>query len=221
MGLKNDAIFPLIHYGIMPYLETFAVLSPLRKRVYGEGRRRRIYFPKEALRRLGIAPPGLSGYIPFVSPIEVSELNEAAEQYRRRYGAASLKRAGREQGGFFLRKGFMRKVTSDHPYRAFRFLMNCLSFFIGAKNYIDGLEMGRYARYHYLEGYFPFTLDDGKISPGEEYFWTFTQGVISSDLCHGKQMRAEVFRKNGRVYVVSKSVEEWGDYLLDNIDRMF
>jgi len=34
-------------------------------------------------------------------------------------------------------------------------------------------------------------------------------------------MRAEVARKNEGVHAVLKSVEAWGDYLLDNIDKMF
>jgi hypothetical protein len=33
-------------------------------------------------------------------------------------------------------------------------------------------------------------------------------------------MRAEVTREKQRVHVVSKSVEEWGDYLLDNIEKL-
>lgn len=99
--------------------------------------------------------------------------------------------------------------------------MNCFSLFIGTKGYMESVEMGKYAKYDYLERHFPFELDDGKIVPGEKYFWTFIQGVVSTDLCHNKQMRAEVARKNNRVHVVSKSVEEWGDYLLDNIDKMF
>jgi hypothetical protein len=86
---------------------------------------------------------------------------------------------------------------------------------------MESAEMGKYAKYSYLERYFPFELVDGKILPGEKYFWTFIQGVLSTDLCHNKQMRAEVTRKNKMVHIFSKSVDEWGDYLLDNIEKLF
>jgi len=223
MPLKNYIITPAINYGIIPYLKIFTILGPLRKKLYGEGQRRRIYFSREALRKLGITPSKLLGFLPLplLSPVEVSELNQAAQEYQRKYGSASLKKAGREQGRFFLRRGFLRRITPQNPFTAHRFLMNCFSLFIGTKGYMESVEMGKYAKYDYLERHFPFELDDGKIVPGEKYFWTFIQGVVSTDLCHNKQMRAEVVRKNNRVHVVSKSVEEWGNYLLDNIEKMF
>ena len=223
MSLKNYIVAPAINYGIIPYMEIFAILGPLRKRLYGEGQSRRIYFSRDALRKLGITPSKLWAFLqlPLLSPVEVSELNQAAQEYQGKYGTAALKKAGREQGRFFLRKGFLRSITPKNPFTAHRFLMNCFSLFIGAKDYMESVEMGKYAKYDYLERHFPFELDDGKIVPGEKYLWTFIQGVVSTDLCHNKQMRAEVARKNKRVHVVSKSVDEWKDYLLDNIDKMF
>jgi hypothetical protein len=112
-------------------------------------------------------------------------------------------------------------MIPEDPFRAIGFLMNCFSLSIGAKDYAEGFEIGRYAKYSYLERHFPFRLTDGKILPGEKYFWTFIQGMVSTDLCHNKQMRAEVTRKNKMVYILSKSVDEWGEYLLDNIDKLF
>jgi hypothetical protein len=223
MPLKHYIIAPVINYGIIPYLEIFAILRPLRKKLYGEGKRRRIYFSRDALRKLGITPSKLWGFLqlPLLSPVEVSELNQAAREYQEKYGSASLKKAGREQGRFFLRKGFLRSITPENPFTAQRFLMNCFSLFIGAKGYMGRVEMGRYARYGYLERHFPFELEDGEIVSGEKFLWTFIQGVASTELCHNRQMRAEVTRKNKKVRVVSKSVEEWGGYLLDHIDQMF
>jgi len=223
MPLKNYIITPAVDYGIIPYLQIFAMLGPLRKKLYGEEQKRRIFFPRDALRKLGITPVHLWSFLrpPLLSPVEVSELNQAAQEYQGKYGTASLKKAGREQGRFFLRKGIIRRIAPENRFRAHRFLMNCFSLFIGAKERMESLEMGKYAKYSYLERHFPFELDDGKIVPGEKYFWTFIQGVVSTDLCHNKQMRAEVTRKNKRVLVVSKSVDEWGHYLLDNIDKMF
>jgi len=223
MHLKDYIIAPAINYGILPYLELFAMLRPLRRKLYGEGQRRRIFFSRDALKKVGIIPPKLFAFfqLPLLSPVEVSELNQATQEYQGKYGAASLKKAGREQGRLFVRKGFLRSITPDNPFTAHKFLMSCFSLFIGAKDYMGRVEMGRYAEYHYPEKDFPFEMDDGKIVPGEKYFWTFVQGVVSADRCHNKQMRAEVTRRNKRVNVVSKSVEEWGDYLLDNIERMF
>jgi hypothetical protein len=99
--------------------------------------------------------------------------------------------------------------------------MNCFSLSIGAKDYMNHFEIGKYTQSSYLDRHFPFELAAGKILPGEKYFWTFLQGVMSSDLCHNQPMRAEVTRKNKMVHSLSKSVEEWGEYLLNNIDRMF
>ncbi|MGQ9646881.1 MAG: hypothetical protein ACUVWO_10120 [Thermodesulfobacteriota bacterium] len=223
MLLKRYIVAPAILYGILPYLRLFVLMSPLRKKLYGEGQRRRIYFPRDALRKLGVTPSRLCAFfqLPLLSPVEVPELNQAAQEYQRKYGAASLKKIGREQGRLFVRKGFLRSISPENPFTAHRFLMNCFSLFIGAKGTMGRVEMGRYAHYDYLEREFPFELGDGKIVPGEKYLWTFIQGVASTELCHNKQMRAEVTRKDDKVHVVSKSVEEWGDYLLDHIDQMF
>jgi hypothetical protein len=223
MRLKNDIIAPIVNYGIFPYMEILAIKGPLRKKLYGEGQGRRIYFSRDALRKLGMTPSNLWSFIqlPFLSPVEVSDLNQAAQEYQAKYGTASLKKVGREQGRFFLKRGFIRGITPENPFRAHRFLMSCFSLSIGAKDYTVSVEMGKYVKYGYLERHFPFELVDGKMLPGEKYFWTFVQGVVSTDLCHNKQMRAEVTRKNNRVHILSKSVEEWGDHLLDNIDKMF
>ncbi len=223
MLLKNDIIAPIFNYGIVPYMEIFAIKGPLRKKFYGEKQGRRIYFSRDALRKLGITPSNLWSFfqLPLLSPVEVSELNQAAEVYQAKYGTASLKKIGREQGRFFLRRGLIRGITPQNPFRAHRFLMNCFSLSIGAKSYMESVEMGKYAKYGYPERHFPFELVDGKMLPGEKFFWTFIQGVVSTDLCHNKQMRAEVTRKNNRVHILSKSVDEWGDYLLDNIEKMF
>src|SRR4030067_1897105 len=146
MPLKNYIIAPAINYGIIPYLEIFVIMGPLRKKVYGEGQRRRIYFSRDALRKLGITPSKLWAFLqlPLLSPVEVSELNQAAQEYQGKYGAASLKKAGREQGRFFLRKGFLRSITPENPFKAHRFLMNCVSLFIGAKDFMESVEMGQY-----------------------------------------------------------------------------
>jgi hypothetical protein len=223
MLLKNYIIDSALHYGIVACIEIFAIMMPLREKLYGEGLRRRIYFSKDALRKLGISPSNFWSFIqlPLLSPVEVSELNQAAQEYQEKYGTASLKKAGREQGRFFLRKGLIRGITPEDPLRAHRFLMNCFSLFIGAKNYMESYEIGKHAKYGYREHHFPFNLVDGKILPGEKYFWSFLQGVLSSDLCHNKQMRAEVTRKNKMVHILSKSADEWGDYLLDNIEKLF
>jgi hypothetical protein len=223
MLLKNYIIDSGFNYGIVPCMEMVAIRGPLRSRLYGEGLRRRIYFPKDALKKLGITPSNIGCYIqlPLFSPIQVSELNHAAQEYQEKYGVASLKKVGREQGRFFLRKRLIRGITPENPIRAHRFLMNCFSLSIGAKGSMESFESGKYAQYGYLERHFPFGLGDGKILPGEKYFWTFVQGAVSTDLCHNKQMRAEVTRKNKMVHILSKSVEEWGDYLLDNIDKLF
>jgi hypothetical protein len=223
MLLKNHAIDPAINYVIVPYMEIFALKGPLRNKLYGEGRRRRIYFSKDALRKLGITPSNLWSFIqlPLVSPVEVSEFNRAAQEYQEKYGTASLKKAGREQGRVFLKRELIRGIIPEDPFKARRFLMNCFSLSIGAKNYMESCQIGKYDKYVYLERQFPFSQADGKILPGEKYLWTFIQGVVSSDLCHQKQMRAEVTRKNKMVHVLSKSVDEWGDYLLDNIEKLF
>ncbi len=223
MLLKNYIIDPALNFGIVPYMEILAIMGPLREKLYGEGLRRRIYFSKDALRKLGITPSNFCFFIqlPLLSPVEVSELNQAAQEYQEKYGIASLKKAGREQGRFFLRKRLIRDITPQDPFRAHRFLMNCFSLSIGAKNYMGSYEIGKHAKYGYCEHHFPFNLADGKILPGEKYFWTFFQGVLSSDLCHNKQMRAEVTRKNKMVHILSKSVDEWGGYLLDNIEKLF
>jgi len=223
MLLKNYAIDPAINYVIVPYMEIFAIKGPLRNKLYGEGLRRRIYFSKDALRKLGMTPSNLWSFIqlPLLSPVKVSEFNQAAQEYQEKYGAASLKKAGREQGKFFLKKGLIRGIIPEDPFRAHRFLMNCFSLSIGAKDYMERCEIGKYDKYVYLERHFPFGQADGKILPGEKYFWTFIQGVVSTDLCHNKQMRAEVTRKNKMVHILSKSVDEWGDYLLDNIEKLF
>jgi hypothetical protein len=223
MLLKNYFIAPAVNYGVVPCMEIIAIKGPLRNKLYGEGLRRRIYFSKDALRKLGIIPPGLWSFIqlPLLSPVEVPEFNKAAQEYQEKYGTASLKKAGREQGRFFLRKGLIRGITPKDPFRAHRFLMNCFSLSIGAKGYTESFEIGRYTKYGYPERHFPFGLADGKILPGETYFWAFIQGAASTDLCHNKQMRAEVTRKNKMVHILSKSVDEWGDYLLDNIDKLF
>ncbi len=223
MLLKNDIIAPIFNYGIVPYMEIFAIKGPLRKKFYGEKQGRRIYFSRDALRKLGITPSNLWSFfqLPLLSPVEVSELNQAAEVYQAKYGTASLKKIGREQGRFFLRRGLIRGITPQNPFRAHRFLMNCFSLSIGAKDYMESVEIGKHAKYGYPERHFPFELVDSKMLPGEKFFWTFIQGVVSTDLCHNKQMRAEVTRKNNRVHILSKSVDEWGDYLLDNIEKMF
>jgi len=223
MRLKNYIIAPIVNYGIAPSLDIIAIRGPLREKFYGEGLGRKIYFAKIALRKLGITPSNLWSFIqlPLFSPVEVSELNQAAKEYQEKYGPASLKKAGREQGRFFSRKRLTRAITPEDPFRAYRVLMDYLSLSIGAKGDMESFKMGKYAKYSYPERYFPFGLSDGKILPGEKYFWTFIQGVASSDLCHNKQMRAEVTRDKQRVRVLSKSVEEWGDYLLDNIDKLF
>jgi hypothetical protein len=223
MQLKDYIIASAFNYGIVPYVELFAIMGPLRNKLYGEGLRRIIYFPKDALKRLGITPSNLWAFIqlPLLSPVEVSEFNRAAQDYQGKYGTASLKKAGREQGRFFLRKRLIRGIIPEDPFRAHRFLMNCFSLFMGAKGDINNFEIGKYTQSSYLERHFPFELTGGKILPGEKYFWTFLQGVLSTDLCHNKQMRAEVIRENKMVHIVSKSVDEWGDYLLDNIDGMF
>jgi hypothetical protein len=223
MLLKDYTIAPVFNSVITPYMEMIAIRGPLRIKLYGEGPRRRIYFPKDALRKLGITPSNLWSYIrpPLLSPVEVSELDRAAREYQEKYGIASLKKAGREQGGFFLRKGWVRTFLPEDPSRAHRVLMNCFSLSIGAQNHVESFKMGEYAQFEYLENYFPFGSIDGMILPGEKYFWTFMQGAVSAEPCHKKQMRAEVTRKNGRVHVLSKSVEEWGDYLLDHIDELF
>jgi len=223
MLLKDYIIASAFNYGIVPYVELFAIMGPLRNKLYGEGLRRIIYFPKDALKRLGITPSNLWAFIqlPLLSPVEVSEFNRAAQDYQGKYGTASLKKAGREQGRFFLKKRLIRGIIPEDPFRAHRFLMNCFSLFMGAKGDINNFEIGKYTQSSYLERHFPFELTGGKILPGEKYFWTFLQGVLSTDLCHNKQMRAEVIRENKMVHIVSKSVDEWGDYLLDNIDGMF
>jgi hypothetical protein len=223
MLLKNYAIDPAINYVVFPYTEIFAIRGPLRNKLYGERLRRRIYFSKDALRKLGITPSNLWFFIqlPLLSPVKVSEFNQAAQEDPEKYGTASLKKAGREQGAFFLKKGLIRGIIPEDPFRAHRFLMNCFSLSIGAKDYMESCEIGKYDKYAYLERHFPFSQADGKILPGEKYFWTFIQGVVSTDLCHNKQMRAEVTRKNKRVHILSKSVDEWGDYLLDNIEKLF
>jgi hypothetical protein len=223
MLLKNYTIAPAINYGIVPYMEIFVIMGPLRNKLYGEGPKRRIYFSKDALRKLGITPSNLWSFIklPLLSPVEVSELNQAAQEYQEKYGTASLKKAGREQGRFFLRKGLIRSIIPEDPFKAHKFLINCFSLSIGAKNYMESHEIGKYAKYSYLECHFPFSLADGMILPGEKYFWTFIQGVLSTDFCHHKQMRAEVTRKNKMVHIISKSVDEWGNYLLDNIEKLF
>jgi len=223
MLLKNYTIDPAINYVIVPYMEIFPMKGPLRNKLYGEGLRRRIYFSKDALRKLGITPSNLLSFIqlPLLSPVKVSEFNQAAQEYQEKYGTASLKKAGREQGRFFLKKGLIRGIIPEDPLRAHRFLRNCFSLSIGAKDYMESFEIGKCAKYVYLERDFPFSLADGKIPPGEKYFWTFIQGVVSTDLCHNKQMRAEVTRKNKMVHILSKSVDEWGDYLLDNIEKLF
>jgi hypothetical protein len=223
MLLKDYMIEPVIHYGIVPFMEILAIMGPLRKKFYGEGVGRRIFFPKDALRKLGMAPSILYSFIqlPLLSLVEVSELNQAAQGYQEKYGAASLKKAGREQGKLFLRKGLIRGITPKDSFRAHRFLMNCFSLSIGAKEYMESCVIGKYTKYVYLEHHFPFGLVDGKILPGEKYFWSFIQGVVSTDLCHNKQMRAEVTRKSKMVHILSKSVEEWGDYLLDSIDKLY
>ncbi len=223
MGLKDYVIASAFNYGIFPYLELFAIRGPLRRRFYGEGLKRRIYFPKDALRKLGITPPNLWTFIqrPLLSSIEVSEFNRAAEDYQIKYGTASLKKAGREQGKFFLRKRLIRGVFPGDPFRAHRFLMSFFSLSMGARDEMNHFEIGKHAQSSYLERHFPFELVNGKILPGEKYFWTFLQGMLSTDLCHNKQMRAEVIRKNKMVHILSKSVDEWGDYLLDHIDEMF
>jgi hypothetical protein len=219
---KNYIIAPIVHNGLTPFLDMIAIRGCLRNKFYGEGLRRKIYFSKVALRKLGITPSNLLSFIqlPLLSPVEVSELNQAAEEYQEKYGPASLKKAGREQGRFFSRRRLTRAITPEDPFRACRVLMDVLSLSIGAKGYMKNLKIGRYAQYSYPEGHFPFELSDGEILPAEKYFWTFIQGVASSDLCHDKQMRAEVTREKQRVHVVSKSVEEWGDYLLDNIEKL-
>jgi len=223
MLLKNYTIDPAINYVIVPYMEIFPINGPLRNKLYGDGLRRRIYFSKDALRKLGITPSNLWSFIqlPLLSPVEVSEFNQAAQEYQEKYGTASLKKAGREQGRFFLKKGLIRGIIPEDPFRAHRFLMNCFSLSIGAKDHMKSCEIGKYDKYVYLEHHFPFSLAEGKILPGEKYFWTFIQGVMSTDLCHNKQMRAEVTRKNKMVHILSQSVDEWGDYLLDNIEKLF
>jgi hypothetical protein len=223
MLLKNYTIDPAINYVIVPYMEIFPINSPLRNKLYGDGLRRRIYFSKDALRKLGITPSNLWSFIqlPLLSPVEVSEINQAAQEYQEKYGTASLKKAGREQGRFFLKKGLIRGIIPEDPFRAHRFLMNSFSLSIGAKDYMKSCEIGKYDKYVYLERHFPFSLAEGKILPGEKYFWTFIQGVMSTDLCHNKQMRAEITRKNKMVHILSKSVDEWGDYLLDNVEKLF
>jgi hypothetical protein len=221
--LKNYIIAPVVNYGIVPYMEIFAIMGSLRNKLYGEGLRRRIYFSKDALRKLGITPSNLWSFIqlPLLSPVEVSELNQAAQEYQEKSGTASLKKAGREQGRFFLKKGLIKGIIPEDPSRAYKFLMNCFSLFIGAKDYVESFEIGKCAKHSYLERHFPFGLTEGKILPGETYFLTFIQGGVSTDLCHNKQMRAEVTRKNKMVHILSKSVDEWGDYLLDNIEKLF
>jgi len=223
MLLKNRIIPPIVNYGITPSLGIIAIRGPLRNKFYGEGVRRKIYFSKIALRKLGITPSNLWSFIqlPLLSPVEVSELDQAAQEYQEKYGLASLKKAGREQGRFFSGKRLMRAMTPKDPFRAYRVLMDYLSLSIGAEGSMESFKIGSYAKYSYRERHFPFGLSDGKILPGEKYFWTFIQGVASSDLCHNKQMRAEVTREKQRVYVLSRSVDEWGDYLLDNIDKLF
>lgn len=223
MLLKNYSIDPVINYVIVPYMEIFAIKGPLKNKLYGEGLRRRIYFPKDALRKLGITPSNLcsSIQVPLLSPVKVSEFDHAAQEYQEKYGPASLKKAGREQGRFFSQKGLIREIMPEDPFRAHRFLRNCFSLSIGAKDHMERFEIGKCAKYFYLERDFPFRLADGEILPGEKYFWTFIQGVVSTDLCHNKQMRAEVTRKNKMVYILSQSIDEWGDYLLDNIEKLF
>jgi len=221
--LKDYIIAPAFNSVITPYMEMVAIRGALRNRLYGEGPKKRIYFPKDALRKLGITPSNLWSFIqaPLLSPVEVSELNRAAREYQEKYGIASLKKAGREQGRSFLRKGLVRAVLPEDPSRTHRVLMNCFSLSIGARDHMESLKIGKYAQFDYLENHFPFGLADGEILSGEKYFWTFIQGVLSAECCHKKQMRAEVTRKNGRVHVLSKSVDEWGDYLLDHIDELF
>jgi hypothetical protein len=172
---------------------------------------------------VGITPSNLLSFIqlPLLSPVKVSEFNQAAQEYQEKYGTASLKKAGREQGRLFLRKGLIRGIIPEDPLKAHRFLRSCFSLSIGVKDYVEHFEIGKCAKYVYLERHFPFRLVRGKINPGEKYFWAFIQGVMSTDLCHNKQMRAEVTRKNKMVYVLSQSVDEWGDYLLDNIGKLF
>lgn len=223
MGLKNYIIASAFNYGIFPYVELFAIRGPMRSRFYREGLKRRIYFPRDALRKLGITPSSLWTFfqLPLLSPIEVSEFNRAAEEYQRKYGTASLKKSGREQGKFFLRKKLIRDIIPRNPYRAHRLLMNFISLSMGARDDMNHFEIGKYTQSCYLERHFPFELVNGKILPGEKYFWTFLQGMLSTDLCHNQQMRAEVIRKNKKVHIVSRSVDEWGDYLLDNIHEMF
>jgi hypothetical protein len=221
--VKNYIIAPIVHNGIVPFLDMIAIRGRLRNKFYGGGLRRKIYFSKIALEKLGITPSNLWSSIqfPLFSPVEVSELNQAAEEYQGKYGPASLKKAGREQGRFFSRKKLTRAIIPEDPFRACRVLMDVLSLSIGAKGYMKNLKIGRYVQCSYPESHFPFELSDGEILPGEKYFWAFVQGVASSDLCHDKQMRAEVTRERQRVHVVSRSVEEWGDYLLDNIEKLF
>jgi hypothetical protein len=223
MLLKDYFIAPAINYVITPYMEMIVIRGPLRNKLYGEGLRRKIYFPKDALRKLGITPSNLWSFIqpPLLSPVEVSELDRAAQEYQEKYGTASLKKAGREQGISFLRRGLIRAIIPEDAFLAHRVLMNFFSFSIGAKDHIERFKLGKYSQYGYLEDHFPFELADGKILPGEKYFWTFIQGVMSTELCHNKQMRAEVTRKNKKVHVLSKSVDEWRDYLLDHIDELF
>jgi len=103
MIVKDYIIASAFNYGIVPYVELFAIMGPLRSKLYGEGLGRRIYFPKDALRKLGITPPNLWTFIqlPLLSPVEVSEFNQAAQDYQNKYGTASLKRQGRNREDFF------------------------------------------------------------------------------------------------------------------------
>lgn len=223
MVLEDYIIAPVFNSVLTPYAEMIAIRGPLRMKIYGEGPGRRVFLPRDALRKLGITPSRLWSFIqlPLLSPVKVSELDRAALEYQERYGIASLKKAGREQGRSFSGRGPVRAVLPEDPSRAHRFLMNCFSLSIGARHHMESFKMGEYARFSYLENQFPFEPVDGKIAPGEKYFWTFMQGAMSAESCHKKQMRAEVTRKNGRVHVLSKSVEAWGNYLLDHIDEMF
>jgi len=47
MPLKSCIIAPAFNYGIIPYMEIFVIIGFLRNKLYGEGLKRRIYFPKD------------------------------------------------------------------------------------------------------------------------------------------------------------------------------
>ena len=80
MLVKHYAIYPAINYVIVPYVGIFAIKGPLRKKLYGEGPGRRMFFSKDALKKLGITPSKLWSFIqlPLMSPVEVSEFNRAS-----------------------------------------------------------------------------------------------------------------------------------------------